>query len=92
MNHQEFNSVLKAEYWINQKGLLKGEELTQIVEQRPWLFEALADYLKITKGEVRQFCAEGKVTSDDYFGAVIEYKMKNLFHWPESWTGQILEF
>lgn len=92
MKAQEVNQILKAEYYIASKGILTQEELTQVLECRPWLFEALADHLAITKQEIRQYVSEGKVSSNDYFMAVIIYKRKNVFHWPESFTGHILEW
>lgn len=92
METKDVQQVLKAEYPISSRGRLSNEDLTQIVEHRPWIFEAIAHQMVITKSEVRDYVSSGKVSSDDYFTAVTSYKLKHIFNWPKSFTGQLLEW
>lgn len=49
-------------------GTLRGEELNSILEQTPALAQAIADGLGITRGELRRYGEEGRITAQ----AVIE--------------------
>lgn len=44
-------------------GVLRGEELNSIFEQAPTIMQAIADYLDIPIGKVRELASEGGVTS-----------------------------
>lgn len=45
-------------------GVLRGEELNSVMEQTPIIAQSIVDYLGITKGELRDMAAEGKITAD----------------------------
>lgn len=52
-------------------GTLRGEELNSVMEQTPRVAKAIADGLGVTIGEMRSLAAEGKVTSDSVFKALL---------------------
>ena len=45
-------------------GVLRGEELNSILEQAPTIAQAIADYLGVTTGEMRELASEGRVTAE----------------------------
>ncbi|MGG2105553.1 tape measure protein [Lysinibacillus pakistanensis] len=45
-------------------GVLRGEELNSVFENAPTLIQNIADYLKVTKGEIRELASDGKITAD----------------------------
>lgn len=45
-------------------GALRGEELNSIMEQTPALAQAMADGLGVSRGELRQLGADGKLTAE----------------------------
>ncbi len=45
-------------------GVLRGEELNSILEQAPTITKAIADYLGVSVGQMRQLASEGQITSD----------------------------
>ena len=47
-----------------QSGTLRGEELNSILEQTPALADAIARGLGITRGELRQYGQEGRLTAE----------------------------
>lgn len=53
-------------------GVLRGEELNSISENAGYMFAAIADYLGVSKGELRDLAAEGKITADIVKNAVID--------------------
>lgn len=53
-------------------GTLRGEELNSVMEQGPRITRALAEYLGVTNGEIRQLAAEGKITSDVVTNALLQ--------------------
>ncbi|MFJ2549495.1 phage tail tape measure protein [Pseudomonas sp. NPDC087612] len=53
-------------------GTLRGEELNSVMEQGPRITRALADYLGVTNGEIRQMAADGKITSDVVTNALLQ--------------------
>ncbi|MEZ0197420.1 tape measure protein [Pseudomonas qingdaonensis] len=53
-------------------GTLRGEELNSVMEQGPRITRALAEYLGVTNGEIRQMAAEGKITSDVVTNALLQ--------------------
>ena len=52
-------------------GTLRGEELNSVMEQTPRIAKAITDEMKITLGQLRAMAAEGKVTSDVVFRALL---------------------
>jgi len=57
-------------------GVLRGEELNSVLEQAPRLAQAIADSLKLTVGELRAFAADGKLTAEKVFKALIQQSGK----------------
>lgn len=53
-------------------GALRGEELNSVMEQAPRIAQAIADELKVTTGQLRLIAAEGKLTSDVVFNAILK--------------------
>lgn len=51
-------------------GALRGEELNSILEQTPALADAIAKGLGITRGELRRYGEEGKLTAEAVIGAL----------------------
>lgn len=45
-------------------GVLRGEELNSILEQAPTITKAIADYLGVSVGEMRNLAKEGALTAD----------------------------
>ncbi len=45
-------------------GVLRGEEYNSILEQAPNIIQAIADYLEVPKGELKDMAAEGVITAD----------------------------
>jgi tape measure domain-containing protein len=65
-------------------GTLRGEELNSILEQTPVLADAIAKGMGITRGELRKYGEEGKITAQQVIGALqdqreeIEQQFKTL--------------
>jgi tape measure domain-containing protein len=53
-------------------GVLRGDELRSVIEQTPRLALAIADSMNTTIGGLRRLGAEGKITSDIVFNALIQ--------------------
>lgn len=51
-------------------GTLRGEELNSILEQTPALADAIAKGLGITRGELRKYGEEGKITAEQVINAL----------------------
>lgn len=45
-------------------GALRGEELNSVFEQAPTLIQNIADYLKVSNGEIKEMAAKGQITAD----------------------------
>lgn len=45
-------------------GVLRGEELNSVLEQAPTITRAIAEYMGVTIGEMRELASEGKITAD----------------------------
>ena len=45
-------------------GVLRGDELNSIMEQAPVITNAIASYLGVTTGEIRELASEGQITAD----------------------------
>lgn len=45
-------------------GVLRGEELNSILEQAPTIAQAIADYMQVDVGTMRQLASEGKITAE----------------------------
>lgn len=44
-------------------GVLRGEELNSVLEQAPTIAQAIAKYMGVTVGEMRELASEGKITA-----------------------------
>lgn len=45
-------------------GVLRGEEFNSIMEQVPTVMQAIADYMEVPKGQLKNMAAEGQITSE----------------------------
>ena len=45
-------------------GVLRGEEYNSILEQAPNIIDAIADYLDVPKGQLKDMAAEGQITAE----------------------------
>jgi tape measure domain-containing protein len=52
-------------------GTLRGEELNSVLEQTPRVAKAIADGLKISTGQLRLLAANGQITSEKVFSAIL---------------------
>lgn len=50
---------------------LRGEELNSVLGQTPLIAKTIADYMGVTKGEMRELASEGKVTADVVKNAIL---------------------
>lgn len=55
-----------------QSGFLAGDELRSVRENAPLVAEAIADVFGVTIGQLKAIGAEGKITSDIVFDALVE--------------------
>lgn len=51
-------------------GTLRGDEFNSVAEQAPEILNAVAKYLNVTKGELREMAAEGQITAKTLIGAL----------------------
>lgn len=69
-------------------GRLQGDEYRSIIENAPMLARAIADYVGVSQGELKELASEGAITSDVIKNALfnsagdIEEKFKQL---PKTW-------
>lgn len=54
-----------------QSGVLAGDELRSVRENAPLLAQAIADYFKTTVGGLKDLGAEGKLTAEEVFKAIL---------------------
>lgn len=45
-------------------GILRGEEYNSILEQAPNIIQAIADYMEVPKGQLKDMAAEGEITAE----------------------------
>lgn len=45
-------------------GVLRGEEYNSILEQAPNIIQAIADYMEVPKGQLKNMAAEGEITAE----------------------------
>lgn len=53
-------------------GVLRGEEFNSMAENAPRLLKGMADYLGVSRGELRKMAKEGELTSDKVIKAIQE--------------------
>lgn len=51
-------------------GVLRGEEYNSVLEQAPNIIQAIADYLEVPKGELKDMAADGLITAEIVKAAV----------------------
>lgn len=75
-------------------GVLRGDELNSVMEQAPTIIQSIADYLGVTKGEIREIAMEGELTADIVKNAMfaaaddINAKFDSMPKtWAQVWTG-----
>ncbi|MEY8524576.1 tape measure protein [Lachnospiraceae bacterium 38-10] len=51
-------------------GVLRGEEYNSVLEQAPNIIQAIADYLEVPDGELKDMAADGLITAEIVKGAV----------------------
>lgn len=75
-------------------GTLRGEELNSILEQTPTIAQAIARYMGLSVGQMRELASEGVITADvvknAMFGAAAETNAqfaKIPLTWEQLWTG-----
>lgn len=52
-------------------GVLRGEELNAVFESAPNIIQAIADYLDVPIGQIRQMASEGQLTADVVKNAIL---------------------
>lgn len=81
---QEISSSMYQLTQAMSSGLLQGDELRSLREGAPMLYQAIADYMGVTKGELKELGAEGKITADIIKNAIftagdeVEEKFKEM--------------
>lgn len=74
-------------------GVLRGEELNSILEQTPTIAQAIADYMGVTTGQMREMASEGSISAEvvknAMFAAADETNAKfesMPMTWAQVWT------
>lgn len=74
-------------------GVLRGEELNSILEQTPTIAQAIADYMGVTTGQMREMASEGAISAEvvknAMFAAADETNAKFAqmpMTWGQVWT------
>lgn len=74
-------------------GVLRGDELNSVMEQAPALAKSIADYMKVSVGELREMGSQGQITADIVKNALFaaakdtnaEFE-KTPMTWAQVWT------
>lgn len=53
-------------------GVLRGDELNSVFESAPTLLQAIADYMNVPIGKIRQMAKEGQITADVIKNALLD--------------------
>lgn len=56
-------------------GVLRGEEYNSILEQAPNIIQAIADYMEVPKGQLKDMAADGAITADIVKAAMFDLEM-----------------
>ena len=74
-------------------GVLRGDELNSVMEQAPAIARAIADYLQVDMGKLREMGAQGQITAaivkNAMFAAAAETNAefaKTPMTWAQVWT------
>lgn len=57
-------------------GVLRGEEYNSILEQAPNIIQAIADYMEVPKGQLKDMAAEGEITAEIVKNASLQRQTK----------------
>lgn len=58
-------------------GVLRGDELNSVFESAPTLLQAIADYMNVPIGKIRQMAKEGQITADVIKNALLDPRTIN---------------
>ena len=79
-------------------GVLRGEELNAVFESAPNVIQAIADYLDVPIGQIREMASEGQITADIVKNAMlgvtdeINAQFESMpMTWGQVWTGVMNE-
>lgn len=74
-------------------GVLRGEELNAVFESAPNIIQAIADYMDVPKGKIREMASEGQITSEIVKNAMLSAteEINSQFErmpltWAQIWT------
>lgn len=74
-------------------GVLRGDELNSVMEQAPALAKSIADYMKVSVGELREMGSQGQITADIVKNALFDAAQKTNeefektpMTWAQVWT------
>lgn len=74
-------------------GVLRGDELNSVMEQAPAIAKSIADYMKVSVGELREMGSKGQITADIVKNALFaaakdtnEEFEKTPMTWAQVWT------
>lgn len=74
-------------------GVLRGDELNSVMEQAPALAKSIADYMKVSVGQLREMGSQGQITADIVKNALFaaakdtnEEFEKTPMTWAQVWT------
>ncbi len=77
-------------------GVLRGEELNAVFESAPNVIQAIADYLDIPIGKIKDMAADGQITADIVKNSLlsatdnINKEFDNMpMTWSQVWTGEM---
>lgn len=73
---QEANNALIQLSQGLASGALRGDELRSVLEQLPVVADVIADSLGVTRGELRELGAQGRITSQDILRAFQEARVE----------------
>lgn len=89
---EQAGSFLQLEQALAQ-GVLQGQELRSISQQAPQVAQAIADYMGVARGELKQLGADGEITAEIVKNAVlqagdeIDEKFQQIpMTWETMWT------
>lgn len=93
------SEISNAMYQLNQamaSGRLQGDEYRSIIENAPMLAQAISDYMKVGRDELKEMSSDGLITAEIIKGAMfsvadeVNEKFKNMpMTWGQFWNGAI---
>lgn len=70
-NSQEASGAMLQLQQAMSSGVLRGDELTSILDQASMIAQTIADYMGVSTGEMRELASEGLVTADVVKNAIL---------------------